>query len=64
MDRSAGAVVLSGILLSYSRPLWLRGDMKRTPDLVEIEFGILAFILAIGMGYPAVRWLLAMITSL
>ena len=38
--------------------------MKRAPDLVEIEFGLIAFILAIGMGYPAVRWLLAMISSL
>ena len=46
-----------GILLSYTRPLWLLGHMKRTPDLVEIEFGVLAFILLLGMGYPAVRWL-------
>jgi len=38
--------------------------MKRTPDLVEIEFGVLAFILVIGMGYPAVRCLLAMMASL
>ena len=38
--------------------------MKRAPDLVEIEFGILAFILAIGMAYPAVRWLFAMLASL
>ena len=38
--------------------------MKRSPDLVEIEFGMIAFFLAIGMGYPAVRWLLAIISSL
>lgn len=25
---------------------------------------ILAFILTVGMGYPAVRWLLAMVASL
>ena len=37
--------------------------MKRVPEPVEIEFGILTFILAIGMGYPAVRWLLAMVAS-
>ena len=38
--------------------------MRRAPDSAEIEFGIIAFFLAIGMGDPAVRWLLAMIASL
>ena len=52
------------VLLSYSARLWLHGRMKRAPDLVEIEFGILAFSLAIGMAYPAVRWLFAMLASL
>ena len=60
-DESRGAE--REILLSYWRSHWLHDEMKRTPDLIEIEFGILAFILAIGMGYPAVRWLLAMIAS-
>ena len=50
-------------LLSYSARLWLHGRMKRAPDLVEIDFGILAFILAISMAYPAVRWLFAMLAS-
>ena len=38
--------------------------MNRIPEPVEIEFGVIAFILAVSMGYPTVRWLLAMIASL
>ena len=35
--------------------------MKRLPEFAELEFGALAFIIAVSMGYPAVRWLLAVI---
>ena len=52
------------ILLSSTPPLWLHGDIMRVPKLVEIEFGILACILAIGTAFAAVRWLLAMVASL
>lgn len=57
-------MVLARILLSYSNSVWLLGGMKRAPESAEIEFGIIAFMLAVGMGYPAVRWLLAMLASL
>lgn len=35
----------------------------RRPDPAELEYAFLALLIAIPMGYWAVRWLLAMIAA-
>jgi len=52
---------LAHFLLFCSRAMSHSIAMSRRSDFAEIEFGFLAFLIAVSMEYPAVRWLLAMI---
>ncbi|GGC38041.1 hypothetical protein GCM10011371_26800 [Novosphingobium marinum] len=50
--------------LSYSAPDRLSRPAMRNPDLLELEFTVIAFLMAVSLGYPAVRWLFAVVAGL